>query len=117
MTIKIKILNYTIKISKNRDTYNKKVKRELKYKIPPCSLDAPAAPRGYIHRWIRAESMSFANGFSKKNKLNGFSLVKPTKKQKNLYPTVEGGRFNGCIGVGGLLLAKIKRNFLETRIR
>tara|TARA_Y100000296_G_scaffold18805_1_gene22412 strand:- start:215 stop:544 length:330 start_codon:yes stop_codon:yes gene_type:complete len=109
MTIKIKILNYTIKISKKRDTYNKKVKREIKYKIPP-SLIAPTAPQGYVHRWIRAETMAFS-----KNKKSGnvFSLVKPTKKQKNLYPTVDGGRFNGYIGVGGLLLAKVKR--LEIR--
>jgi len=112
MTIKIKILNYTIKISKNRDKYNKKVKREIKYKIPPCSLEAPAAPQGYIHRWIRAESIAFSK--KKRGKWrSGYSLVKPTKKQKNLYPTVDGGRFNGYIGVGGLLLAKMKR--LEIR--
>jgi hypothetical protein len=26
---------------------------------PPSSLDAPPAPDGYHHRWIRAESMGF----------------------------------------------------------
>ena len=26
---------------------------------PPSSLDAPLAPDGYHHRWIRAESMGF----------------------------------------------------------
>jgi hypothetical protein len=26
---------------------------------PPSSLDAPPAPDGYRHRWIRAESMGF----------------------------------------------------------
>ena len=103
MTIKIKILNYTIKISKNRGKYNKKVKGS--------SLEAPAAPPGYIHRWIRAESL----GFSKKR--SGYSLVKHKKTEKDLYPTVEKGRFKGCIGVGGLLLAKINGRLLETRIR
>ena len=104
MTIKIKILDYTIKISKNRGKYNKKVKRN--------GLEAQAAPQGYVHRWIRAETMAF----SKKSR-GGFSLIKPTKTQKNLYPTVDEGKFKGYIGVGGLLLAKINESFLETRIR
>ena len=26
---------------------------------PPSSLDAPPAPDGYQHRWIRAETMGF----------------------------------------------------------
>ncbi len=106
MTIKIKILNYTIKISKNRDKYSKKVKR----KGLPSSLGAPAAPPGYIHRWIRAETMAF----SKKSR-GGFSLIKPTKTQKNLYPTVDEGKFKGYIGVGGLLLAKINMKRLGIR--
>ena len=106
MTIKIKILNYIIKISKNRDKYNKKVKR----KGLPSGLEAPAAPPGYIHRWIRAESMAF----SKKSR-GGFSLIKPTKTQKNLYPTVDEGKFKGYIGVGGLLLAKINMKRLGIR--
>ena len=99
MTIKIKILNYTIKISKNRDKYNKK-----------DGLEEAAAPQGYIHRWIRAESMAF----SKKSR-GGYSLVKPTKTQKNFYPTVDEGKFKGYIGVGGLLLAKINMKRLGIR--
>jgi len=26
---------------------------------PPSSLDAPPAPAGFRHRWLRAESMGF----------------------------------------------------------
>ena len=26
---------------------------------PPSSLDAPAPPQGYCHRWIRVQSMGF----------------------------------------------------------
>ena len=26
---------------------------------PPSSLDAPPAPQGYRHRWLRAESLGF----------------------------------------------------------
>ena len=31
--------------------------RKTKVWTPPSSLDAPPAPDGYRHRWIRAESM------------------------------------------------------------
>ena len=44
--MKIKIFNYTIKISKNRGKYNKTWS-------PPDSIDAPQAPEGYRYRWIR----------------------------------------------------------------
>ena len=35
-----------------------KTERPKEYK-PPSSLDAPPAPDGFRHRWIRAESMGF----------------------------------------------------------
>ena len=36
-----------------------KVKEQKKVWTPPSSLDAPPAPDGFKHRWIRAESMGF----------------------------------------------------------
>ena len=27
--------------------------------VPPSSLDAPPAPTGFRHRWLRAESLGF----------------------------------------------------------
>ena len=35
-----------------------KTERPKQYK-PPSSLDAPPAPDGFRHRWIRAESVGF----------------------------------------------------------
>jgi hypothetical protein len=48
MIMKIKILNYTIQIIKNRGPYIKRRKWS-----PPSALEAPEAPDGYRHRWIR----------------------------------------------------------------
>jgi hypothetical protein len=44
-------------------------KERLKPWTPPSSLDAPPAPDGYCHRWIRTESMGFQDtaNVSKKN--------------------------------------------------
>ena len=35
--------------------------KEARKKVwtPPSSLDAPPAPNGYRHRWVRVESMGF----------------------------------------------------------
>ena len=36
-----------------------KVSEKKKVWTPPSSLDAPPAPTGFTHRWIRVESMGF----------------------------------------------------------
>ena len=47
----------TVKTSRVSET---RVKNERpKVWTPPSSLDAPPAPDGYRHRWIRAEVMGF----------------------------------------------------------
>ena len=52
---------------------------------PPSSLDAPKAPDGYRHRWIR------------------------------VYPVVPEGKYKGMIGVGGLVLARIPEEIAKQR--
>ena len=36
-----------------------KVAQKKKVWTPPSSLDAPPAPTGFRHRWLRAESLGF----------------------------------------------------------
>tara|TARA_R110002153_G_scaffold140790_2_gene291748 strand:+ start:1224 stop:1562 length:339 start_codon:yes stop_codon:yes gene_type:complete len=107
--MKIKIFNYTISISKNR----KKTKINKIKLTPPSSLDSPTAPEGYRYRWVRVESMG---RFPKKGRMrSGYSLVKPTKIQRNKYPVIEKGSYKGFIGVGGLILAQIHENIFKER--
>jgi len=96
--MKINLFNYTISIFKK--------KKKRKYKIK--SLNAPTAPSGYIHRWIRAESISIDN------KISGYELVK-ANKHRNRFPVIDKGRFKGFIGVGGLVLATIPKKRLKQR--
>ena len=46
--------NKTSRASQTREKTSRK-----KVWSPPSSLDAPPAPTGFRHRWIRAESMGF----------------------------------------------------------
>ena len=75
---------------------------------PPSSLDAPPAPDGYHHRWIRAETMGFDDTKNMSGKIrSGYELVRADEYPGSEYPTVQDGKYKGVIGVGGLLLARI----------
>ena len=75
---------------------------------PPSSLDAPLAPDGYHHRWIRAESMGFDDTKNMSGKIrSGYELVRADQYPEQNYPVETQGKYAGIIGVGGLLLAKI----------
>ena len=53
---------------------------------PPSVLDAPPAPDGYTHRWIRSETRGFDDQKNVSSKLReGWELVR-----KDEYPDFEG---------------------------
>ena len=83
---------------------------------PPSMLDAPPAPEGFRHRWIRAEVMGFDD---RKNvaasSREGWELVRGEDYPDFEIPTIEDGKHAGVIGVGGLLLAKIPVEIVEER--
>jgi hypothetical protein len=75
---------------------------------PPSMLDAPPAPDGFKHRWIRAETRGFDDTKNISAKLReGYELVRRDEYPDFESPTVESGKYQGVFGVGGLLLARI----------
>ena len=75
---------------------------------PPSRLDAPPAPPGYKHRWIRAEAGGAEDRTNIAGKLReGYELVRGDEYPDYHVPTIEDGRHAGVISVGGLLLARI----------
>ena len=93
-----------------------KTDRPKEYK-PPSSLDAPAAPDGFRHRWIRAESMGFNDTKNIHGRLrSGYELVRADEYDDDQYPVVLDGKYAGVIGVGGLLLARIPEELAQQRI-
>ena len=93
-----------------------KVTEQKKVWTPPSSLDAPPAPDGFKHRWIRAESMGFDDTSNMSAKLrSGYELVRADEYSDIDYPTIVDGKYKGVIGVGGLLLARIPDEIVESR--
>jgi len=105
---------YKIKASRASQTRVKETKKQVW--TPPSSLDAPPAPDGYHHRWIRAESMGFDDTKNMSAMLrSGYELVRADEYPETDYPAVNDGKYKGVIGVGGLLLARISLELVESR--
>ena len=87
---------------------------------PPSSLDAPPAPQGFVHRWIRTELMGQEDTGNVSKKLReGWEFVRAEEIKNKLgdhnYPVIQRGQYQGLIGVGGLVLARIPEEIVEQR--
>ena len=83
---------------------------------PPSSLDAPDAPPGFKHRWIRSETLGVDDKKNMAGRLReGFELVRADEYPEFPSPTIENGKHEGVIGVGGLLLARIPNEIGKER--
>ena len=83
---------------------------------PPSSLDAPPAPDGFRHRWIRAETMGFDDTKNMSGKIrSGWELVRADEYPGTEYPVLKEGKNAGVIGVGGLVLARISEELAKAR--
>ena len=92
-----------------------KVKRPTTW-TPPSSLDAPPAPDGFRHRWIRTETMGFDDTKNMSGKIrSGWELVRADEYPGTDYQSVKEGKYAGVIGVGGLVLARIPEEVAKAR--
>jgi hypothetical protein len=83
---------------------------------PPSSLDAPPAPDGFRHRWIRTEVLGMDDTKNMSGKLrSGWELVRGDEYPGQTYATVKEGKYAGVIGVGGLVLARIPEELAKSR--
>ena len=83
---------------------------------PPSSLDAPPAPDGFRHRWIRTEVLGMDDAKNMLGKLrSGWELVRADQYPDHAYPQVAEGKYAGVIGVGGLVLARIPEEIAKSR--
>ena len=106
--------NEKIKTSRASQTRDK-VKKPTTW-TPPSSLDAPPAPEGYRHRWIRVEVLGFDDTKNVSGKLReGWELVRADQYPEQDFPSLTTGKYSGVIGVGGLVLARIPEEIAQQR--
>ena len=83
---------------------------------PPSSLDAPPAPDGFRHRWLRTDVMGFDDTKNMSGKMrSGWELVRADEYPGESYSTIGEGKYAGVIGHGGLALARIPEEIAKSR--
>ncbi len=103
--------NRTSRASQTREKETRK-----KVWTPPSSLDAPPAPNGFRHRWVRIESMGFQDTKNVAGRLrSGYELVRSDEYPDSDYPIIGEGKYAGVIGVGGLVLTRVPEEIAESR--
>ena len=96
------------KIRTSRASQTRTKAEAKKVWTPPTSLDAPPAPKGFRHQWIRAEILGHQDTSNiARNLREGYELVRADEYPDQEFPSMSEGRYAGMIGVGGLLLARI----------
>ena len=104
----------------SRESETRKVEMKKTTWTPPSSLDAPPAPQGYAHRWIRTSVTGFEDTGNVTKKLReGWEFVRKEEIANHpdaaKYPVIKSGQYEGCVGIGGLVLARIPEEIAKSR--
>ena len=100
----------------SRESENRSKRERPKVWAPPSQLDAPPAPNGFKHRWIRAESVGQMDQKNVSAKLReGWEFVRADEYPEMEWPSIDSGRYEGVIAVGGLMLARIPNEIVAQR--
>ena len=104
------------KVKTSRASQTRSKTESKKVWTPPSSLDAPPAPDGFRHRWIRVEVLGFDDTKNVSGKLReGWELVRADEYPEQDFPSLATGKYSGVIGVGGLVLARIPEEIAQQR--
>ena len=100
----------------NRESATREKQERKQAWRPPSVLDAPPAPIGYKHRWIRERVMDYDDKANiHKRQREGYELVRAEDYPDADFPVIDEGKNAGVIGQGGLLLARIPEEIVEER--
>jgi hypothetical protein len=106
-----------VKIDRTSRATETRVKTERKKSwTRPSDLDAPPAPPGYRHRWIRVQAGGQDDSKNVAGKLReGYELVRAEEYPDFVVPSIQNGLHAGVIGVGDVMLARIPDEIAEER--
>ena len=100
----------------SRESETRSKRERPKVWTPPSQLDAPPAPNGFKHRWVRAESVGQMDQKNVSARLReGWEFVRGDEYPDTEWPQIDSGRYSGVIAVGGLMLARIPLETVKER--
>jgi hypothetical protein len=99
-----------------RAAQNRSTEERRKPWAPPSRLEAPPAPEGYVHRWIRTAIRGEDDKMNVHTRLReGWEPVRAEEYPGYEYPVIDEGKHAGVIGQGGLMLARIPAETAQER--
>jgi len=99
-----------------RSTQTREKTTRRKPWAPPNRLEAPDAPDGYRHRWIRTELRGEDDKMNVHAKLReGWEPVRADEYSGQDYAVITDGDHAGIIGNGGLMLSRIPEETAQER--
>ena len=100
----------------SRESETRTKRERPKVWTPPSQLDAPPAPAGFKHRWVRAESVGQMDQKNVSARLReGWEFVRADEFPDLEWPQIDSGKYEGVIAVGGLMLARIPNELVNQR--
>ena len=100
----------------SRESETRTKRERPKVWAPPSQLDAPPAPKGFKHRWIRAEVVGQLDNKNVSARLReGWEFVRSDEYPDTEWPQLDSGKYQGVIAVGGLMLARIPEETVNER--
>ena len=100
----------------SRESETRAKRERPKVWTPPSQLDAPPAPEGFKHRWLRAETIGQMDQKNVSARMReGWEFVRADEYPDTDWPQMDSGRYQGVIAVGGLMLARIPNEIVEQR--
>jgi hypothetical protein len=97
-----------VRASQTRNSIrDEEARRETAWK-PPALLDAPEARPGYVQRWVATsiQGKDTPDNVYKRMREGWEPRSADTVKSK-LFPTINHGQWEGCIGIEGMLLCEM----------
>tara|TARA_R100001480_G_scaffold152540_1_gene154686 strand:- start:732 stop:1220 length:489 start_codon:yes stop_codon:yes gene_type:complete len=75
---------------------------------PPALLDAPDARPGFVQRWVATSIQGKDTPDNVYKRMREGWEARPASTVKNqLFPTINHGQWEGCIGIEGMLLCEM----------
>ena len=99
-----------------RETQTREKTARRKPWAPPSTLDAPPAPHGYVHRWVRTAIRGDDDQNNVYSRMReGWEPVRADEYPETEFPVIQDGKHAGVVGSGGLMLCRIPQETVDER--
>ena len=99
-----------VRASESRENIRDEESRPQTSWTPPALLDAPEPRPGFVQRWVATSIQGKDTPDNVYKRMREGWEARPAATVKNqLFPTINHGQWEGCIGIEGMLLCEMPK--------